>query len=341
MKRICLSIFVIFTVFCSAILTAQDIHFSQYLQAPLLINPALTGVFEGSHRAILNYRSQGKAMGAPYTTMAFSYDTHIKKDRLRKNSYLGLGLYAFQDVAGDSKLTQSQVAAALSGVIKLDEANSLSLGLKGAYVKSSVTLDNLRWGNQFDGTGYNGALSSQETRGMQSFGLFDVSTGIVWQYRKDAKTFRNGNEFSKFDLGVSYNHVNRPSQKFLGFSEKLNAKIIVHSSTEFDLKDSKYAIIANAYYVKQGKLKEIVLGASVKYFFSKKVAKYTGYGSHSALVIGSSFRFKDAIIPTLMYEREDFTIGMSYDFKISSLSSISRSGGYEIVLRYTMGNTKM
>jgi hypothetical protein len=183
-------------------------------------------------------------------------------------------------------------------------------------------------------------MSSYETGGNSSFGFFDVSSGIVWQYRKDERTFRNGNEFSKFDLGVSYNHISRPTQKYLGTSEKLNSKIVAHASTEFDLKESKYAVVASCYYIQQGKIKEIVLGASMKYFFNKKVSKYTGFGKHTAIYLGAQYRLGDAFIPMAMFEKEDFTIGMSYDFNLSSLSTISRNGGFEVILRYTIGNLK-
>ena len=37
---------------------AQDIHFSQFYQSPLNLNPALTGVMNCNHRIVANYRNQ-------------------------------------------------------------------------------------------------------------------------------------------------------------------------------------------------------------------------------------------------------------------------------------------
>ncbi len=325
----------VFSIILTLNTFGQDIHFSQYLQAPLLVNPALTGVFEGSHRIISNYKSQWSSMSSPFKTMAFSYDTHLFKSKRSKGNYLGLGLFAFQDAAGDSKLGQSQINGSLSGVIQLDNSNSLSVGLQGGYSKKSITTDNLRWGNQYDGVGYNSGYASNETFAKSSYGYFDRSTGIVWQYRNDQSTFTNGNEFSKFDFGVSYNHVNHPNQKFISLQEKLNSKIVVHASTEYDIKDTKYALVGSCFYIRQGSLRELVLGGSVKYFIHKKVSKYTGFGKQMSISFGAQIRSKDALIPTMMFEKEDFSIGLSYDFNISSLNQVSRNGGYEVVLRYT------
>ena len=317
---------------------AQDIHFSQYLQTPMLVNPGSTGMFEGSHRFISNYKSQWGAMGSPYKTMAFSYDTHLFKDKLQKGNYLGLGLYAFQDAAGDSKLGQTQINVSASGVVQLDHANSLSLGIQGGYAKRSISTDNLRWGNQYDGSGYNASYTSMESFANTSFGYFDLSTGMVWQYRVDEKTFRDGNVFSKFDFGVAYNHLNQPRQRFMGDSERLHSKLVIHGSTEFDLRDSKYAFVASCYFIHQGTQHELVVGGAVKYYLSRMRAKYTGFGSQSFISVGAQFRARDSFVPTLMYEIQSFSIGLSYDYNISTLSQISKNGGLEFVLKYTLGS---
>jgi len=253
-----------------------------------------------------------------------------------KGNYLGIGLFAFQDVAGDSKLGQTQINGSMSGIIQLDNSNSISVGLQGGYSKKSISTDNLRWGNQYDGVGYNTNYNSNESFSSSSFGYFDMSTGIVWQYRNDKTTFTNGNEFSKFDIGISYNHVNHPNQKFIGLQEKLNSKIVMHASTEYDIKDTKYAIVGSCFYIRQGKLHEFVFGGSVKYFIHKNVSKYTGFGKQMSVTFGAQIRSKDALIPTMMFEKEDFSVGLSYDFNISSLNQVSRNGGYEIVLRYVI-----
>ena len=64
---------------CVALLTgsmarAQSLHFSQYFNTPLLINPANTGFNpDYDYRVGVNYRNQWASVGNPYTV---SY-THL------------------------------------------------------------------------------------------------------------------------------------------------------------------------------------------------------------------------------------------------------------------------
>ena len=64
MKKILLSV-----AFLSCINTyAQDLHFSQTAQTPLLINPAAAGVYDGWERVIINHRNQWLGAGTQFMT---------------------------------------------------------------------------------------------------------------------------------------------------------------------------------------------------------------------------------------------------------------------------------
>ena len=47
-------------IFIQTIAFGQDVHFSQFSQTPQLINPGATGVFNGSFRGIINYKTHLK-----------------------------------------------------------------------------------------------------------------------------------------------------------------------------------------------------------------------------------------------------------------------------------------
>jgi type IX secretion system PorP/SprF family membrane protein len=322
----------------SFLVSGQDIHFSQYLQAPLLVNPGSTGLIEGNHRLISNYKSQWKAMGTTFKTMSFSYDGHLLKSKNPKGAYLGLGLYFFQDQSGDGKLTQNQVNISLSGILPVDENNKISLGLQGGFANKSIQPESLRWGNQYNGVNYESSLPSNEHFVQTSYSFFDISTGVVWQYRQNTRTFHNGNELSKIDLGISVNHLNTPTQYFLQQEDRLKTKLVCFGSMDMEINDSRFALITNAYFIKQGTQKELVLGGLMKYYISKRKSRYTGFGNQSALFFGTQYRFKDAIIPTVMLEKEGFTLGLSYDVSVSQLKQVSPKGGFEVVLKYIVNN---
>src|SRR5690606_29014833 len=51
-----------------ASINAQDIHFSQFFETPLLRNPALAGIFTGDYRVQLVYRDQWGSVTDGYRT---------------------------------------------------------------------------------------------------------------------------------------------------------------------------------------------------------------------------------------------------------------------------------
>ena len=51
---------------------AQDIHFSQFFETPLLRNPALAGIFSGDLRIQAVYRNQWNSVTVPYQTTSLN-----------------------------------------------------------------------------------------------------------------------------------------------------------------------------------------------------------------------------------------------------------------------------
>ena len=67
-------------VLCTARVQAQDAHLSMYDAAPLFLNPAMTGVFQGDWRVHGQYRTQWKAVNfKPYNSALISFDKNYKK----------------------------------------------------------------------------------------------------------------------------------------------------------------------------------------------------------------------------------------------------------------------
>ena len=60
--------YMILISFTGLTLQAQDVHFSQFYAAPLLVNPAQTGNFSGTARVGANYRDQWGSITVPYRT---------------------------------------------------------------------------------------------------------------------------------------------------------------------------------------------------------------------------------------------------------------------------------
>ena len=315
---------------------AQDIHFSQHNMAPLSVNPALTGAFNGDQRVILNYRDQWKSIGTPFRTFALSADVGLMKKKW-KNSSLGAGLFVFNDKAGDLDMGITQASLSLSAFIKLDEQQNFSAGLQAGYVQRSIGSVGQMWDNQFDGTGYNPSLSSGETGTFSSFGFADVSAGLAWSYSSSASDIATNDEF-RANAGIAFFHANQPKQGFLTTAiDKLHLKYAAHASLYISTGTS-LSLVPSAIYYRQGSLQEINAGMLVRYTITEE-SHFTGFIKESAVSIGGRYRVGDAIIPQIMFEYANYAIGISYDLNISALKTATNTrGGIEISLRYVNPN---
>src|SRR5262245_59797510 len=92
---------------------AQDTHFSQYNATPMSINPALTGIYDGTARFTNNYRSQWGALGPAYTTIYSSVDFPLGKAK-SKNHYFGIGVMVNSDKAGETGFYTTLIEGSLS-----------------------------------------------------------------------------------------------------------------------------------------------------------------------------------------------------------------------------------
>ncbi|MBN4072231.1 PorP/SprF family type IX secretion system membrane protein [Flavobacteriales bacterium AH-315-E23] len=313
---------------------AQDIHFSQFYETPLLINPAMAGVIPGDIRVILNYKDQwGSVMSFPYRTTLISYDMGLFKKKWKK-VHLGAGFLAFNDKAGKSEFGTTQVNFSLSGIVPLDLHHTISAGLQGGFAQRSISYTDLNWGDQFDGTGPN--LPTEETGdyNTEPFLYGDFSAGVTWNYIKSAKTLSSNDEF-KANAGIAFFHINKPKQQYYANDiEKLYSKLALHGKVYIGLKNTPLAVVPTLLYYQQGTSSEVIAGTMIRYMITEE-SKYTGFIKESAISFGGHIRVGDAFIPSVLLEIANFGLGISYDVNISGLKKVSYGkGGFEISLRY-------
>src|ERR1043165_2694939 len=86
---------------------AQDIHFSQFFEAPLLRNPALAGLFSGDVRFQAVYRTQWQSVTVPYQTG--SLNGEFKLPVGKGNDFLTIGGEILYDKAGTIAMTATHV----------------------------------------------------------------------------------------------------------------------------------------------------------------------------------------------------------------------------------------
>lgn len=334
MKK-CLIILGVFTLQCS-FTQAQDIHFSQYRETPLLINPAQTALNKDI-RIVLNYKDQWRSFVSPYKTFAFSGETKINSKQ-NKNNYIGLGLQFYSDKAGDSKMRSTTGSINISGIITLNEKSKLGLGIMGGFGQRTIDYSSLQWESQYVGMAYNPNAPSGEQEGANSYTYPDVGAGIAWNLGKD-QMYISANNGVHATLGISVFHFGLPQYSYYNqTSEKLNTKFIGHGNIEFGIQNTSLLIAPELFFVKQGTQQEIIVGSVFKYVLQEG-SKYTGNKKSSAVSLGAVYRIGDAFVPSLMYEYSNYAIGISYDVNLSKLRTVSTlRGGFEISLRFVTPN---
>lgn len=333
MKRYTLIILMLFVVLEAK---SQDIHFTQIINTPMLINPANTGAFDAEHRVFGNYKSQWRNISKSYLTYGLSYDMSILKKHLRGGK-LGIGIQFFHDRAGINMFTQTYATLSLAYHLKVNRSNFISTGIQAGINQNTIDESNMQWDSQYDPNapdGYNSGLPSGETLSYSKKLTGDVSAGMAWSYNSSPGTL-SSYDARRFTVGVSLFHINRPRQSFSGSdNSRTYMKLVVHAQGFIGLRNSRIGLVPTVAWFNQGPSNEILLGSLFRYCL-KDPSKYTTYESETAVAIGVHYRVGDAIIPSVQFEWKYFLLNIGYDVNISKLSAATKgAGGIEVGLRF-------
>ncbi len=307
---------------------AQDIHFTQFDMAPLVINPAFTGMFDGQVRAGGIYRNQWKSVTVPYVTYGAHADMPLFVDQ--SGGYLAAGLQVFNDKAGDGNL-QNFTGLLSVAYHKTMGSSDLAVGLQGGYAQKSIDLSRLYFGDEsVNGTFVPG--TSQE---------YHLGIGnSVSYYLVNAGVSLSGAPSQSFNyvIGLAANNINQPNDALL---KKQNSQtgLDMRYTGEVGLSiitSDRFSLRPAVLYQNQASASEIIAGNEFLY----QVGGTPGYTDFStAIFLGAWYRTSDAAMITAGVEFKGVRIGVGYDYNISSLNTASNgNGGFEIAIRYIAAN---
>ena len=95
-----------------SLLTAQDIHFSQFFEAPLFRNTSLAGIYTGDIRVQAVYRDQWNSVTNAYKTG--SLDAEYKMPVGKAEDFVTFGMQVLYDKAGTIGWTSTHVLPAIN-----------------------------------------------------------------------------------------------------------------------------------------------------------------------------------------------------------------------------------
>lgn len=317
---------------CVHQLSAQDKHFSQYTEMSSVINPAVAGVNYDT-RVIGSFRTQWSSVATPYQTYGVAFEQAIRHKKLGK-SYLAISANIFRDMSGDAKLGKLNPNLGMSVITRIDKRSKLSAGVQGGFMYKTIDVNNLRWDRQFNGYEYDATrLSGENEVPRSSLTSYDIGAGVNYSYAQSEK-FISSSDGNKFNAGASVYHFTPIRNSFLSTTDNLAMRYCVYASGDFNIPKSKNAIMPSVIYMRQGPSTEVLVGALFKFILAESSIR-TSMKKPSAFSVGAQYRYRDAIIPTILWQYDKYAIGLSYDINVSALTPASqRNGGLEVMLRY-------
>ena len=296
---------------------AQDLHFSQYFNSPLLVNPANTGFNpDYDFRVGGNYRNQWASVGNPYKTMSLWGDAKLFTNRF-ENGWVGVGASLFKDMAGSGSLTSTSGFASVAYHQMLGYNSLLSGGFSVGFTSKRIDVSKLSFDNQWNGRFFDISIPSNEPFAYSQTSYFDLQMGINYAYFASEKVY--------FNAGISVMHINMPRESF--FDPTVSDNRLARRYTAFVNSNIKvqdmWIVNPNIYVSKMGNAWETVVGFNANRDLS-------GDGLQQ-LILGLYYRNKDAIIPMFGYQVNDMKFTVNYDATISSLGSLNGTrGAYEL-----------
>lgn len=301
---------------------AQDPVFTQFYASPTILNPAFAGS-RNSTRFSAGYRSQWLNIKSNLNTFYASGDGFVGSI----NS--GVGANIINQTEELTNYSYTQINLLYSFHIQLSEEWSLFPGISIGYALKQLDFGNLLFEDQIDLASGNINPSNEQFIERNKIDLFDFSAGMVLYH---------GNSW----LGFSLKHLNNPNISFIEEEElPLEMFISIHGGYRFALRsDDRYSqksngthLFVTANYMHQGPYDRIDFGAEfeISSFF---------IGLLTSATVNNDIEGADTFLsinPITGIEFDQFKIGLSYDYPISSIGN--NAGTAEITLQFDLGNT--
>lgn len=332
----------IITVFALTLLSfqafGQDNYFSQSYAAPLLLNPALTGAFEGRYRVSVIYRDQWSgALTNPYKTFSTAFDIKwpMGRSTARYKDQASVGLLFYNDKAGSLDFSTSQISVSTAYHKALDIRNTqyLSMGIQVGIAQKNLNFGNMNFEDQFNGaTGYTDPTA--ENLPENNFAYFDYSIGLNYSLSPEYSR-------TKLFAGAAIHHFMSPSVSFFARSDETDLQPENSLSKRYSLQVSGVIPITNrvdclprAGFDQQGNHRKIDAGTNLRINTSsyKNVAVHMGGYLRTVNDFDNAHRI-DAMVAMFGVEFNNVLIGLSYDINFDKIASSDRRS-FELSLAY-------
>jgi type IX secretion system PorP/SprF family membrane protein len=304
---------------------AQDIHFSQFFEAPLLRNPSLAGVFDGDVRLQVVYRNQWQSV-TPNSFRTASINGEYKMPVAGGDDFFTVGGQILVDKAGSAVQSTTHLLPVVNyhKSLSTKRTSYLSLGFMGGWVQKRIDYSKITTNNQYFDNNWNPSAPTAENFSDPTIGYWDGSVGMNFNTSL-------GSEYKHlFFIGAAYHHLNRPKTSFYkNASIELHPKYVFSTGLKYLIDDFRSFTLHGDVFI-QGSSREIIGGG----WYSQILG---GFPDDPVYVVhgGVFIRYKDAIVPVIKIDIRSFGVTLSYDINTSPLKTASQMrGGFELGLTF-------
>jgi type IX secretion system PorP/SprF family membrane protein len=298
---------------------AQDISFSQRFVSSPYLNPALTGIFNGTVRIGAQYRDQWNSpLDASFQTYAASGDLKYNLNLFKQTSddILGIGIQFVNDrVEGiDFNTSLIGLSAAFHKSLNPRKQHFLGFGMQLGVIQKNVNYEQLIFADQYNNVD-DYSFPTAEPVPTNNFAIADLSLGILYLI-SPSKSF-------SLRAGLAFHHISTPNLSFFRFNEDYDKndilpKITFHTTASF--KTGAFTHLMPRFIIHtQGPFVDMELGSNIKFttFNRDFLTFHLGLSTHIVKDLGTIGMA--SVVPFVGFQLNNVLVGVSYDVGINTL----------------------
>ena len=332
-------LFILFLVFLSGEIKAQDIHFTSYDFAPLTVNPALAGAFLGSYRVGGIYRDQWRSVSGQgaYSTPEIHVDMPVIRG-IRKQDWIGIGVGVYRDASALStysaiqepsvpasryQLITTKSFQGISYHMALDkkQKNIISFGVQNGTANRKLDLNGSLRTESFILGQESGVAGTQDDALITSADgrtIIDWVGGVMYSGHQRNQSF--------IRAGLSVGRINRANQGFADTQDRQKLKYSAFAMYDFPISGNLF-LTPQAFYQRTGNNQEFVAQTKASFLFDEAKGVYVNGGL--------GWRVGDALQLLFGFDYKDVKVQMAYDVNVSRLRRASNTvGSFEVGVSY-------
>ncbi|GAB5523930.1 MAG: hypothetical protein Roseis2KO_18020 [Roseivirga sp.] len=305
----------IFLLLLSCSLQGQFFQFSQRHFTPQRVNPAQVGSRDYFH-VMANFRNQSTAGDFSLLSTALDLAYPVSWGGQRRG---GVGLFLMDDRSGSGGVYSIQEAGLSTAVsIPTTKNSSFNLGISLGYQRRSFDFTGLSTGSQFiPDRGFDLGLNNGESFGDPGSSFLRWNAGLYWQKSLTDRVERSYFGFAVYD-------INQADESVFDQEANLPVSLVAEGGTMIN-RTHRAIIWAEAF----------AYGAGDNYVLQAGLVVDRELQADQYLKVRARYSTENFVILGAAIEKEDFTVGATYDIGIGK-SSVSNQSAFEVGLQWKL-----